>query len=148
MYEVNTAQCSGCGACIEICPFNAICMIDEKAQVNTAQCRACGKCLDVCPHDAITVKCETKPIPVYDKMINTKFPQRKEMNKIPQKPLLSFVTNFLNRIIIPDDEWRQKYLPYERRSPYVQQDKKTYTIQRRGRYRARRGRGLRRRHGY
>ena len=44
--------CTGCWACLEVCPFNAIVKEDGKAKITEA-CRACGACVEVCPVSAI-----------------------------------------------------------------------------------------------
>jgi electron transfer flavoprotein alpha subunit/NAD-dependent dihydropyrimidine dehydrogenase PreA subunit len=50
-----TEDCTGCGACIQVCPFGAIETRDGKAFITEA-CRACGQCVDVCPVGAIEMK--------------------------------------------------------------------------------------------
>ena len=50
-----TEGCTGCGACLNACPFGAIEIRDGKAIV-TEVCRACGQCIDVCPVGAIEMK--------------------------------------------------------------------------------------------
>ncbi len=50
----HKSECSGCWACYNICPKNAIEMLpDEEGfkfpQINAAQCIECGQCLKVCP---------------------------------------------------------------------------------------------------
>jgi electron transfer flavoprotein alpha subunit len=50
-----TEGCTGCGACLNACPFGAIETKDGKAYV-TEVCRACGQCVDVCPVGAIEMK--------------------------------------------------------------------------------------------
>lgn len=46
-------KCSGCGACQQICPTNAIRMSDRdlffRPEVNERKCINCGKCVGVCP---------------------------------------------------------------------------------------------------
>lgn len=47
--------CSGCEACYNICPVNAICMEQDREgfyypEIRTEKCIACGKCEEVCPH--------------------------------------------------------------------------------------------------
>ena len=49
---VKQDQCIGCGACVPACPFNAIDMVDGKAQINE-KCTMCGACITVCPVEAI-----------------------------------------------------------------------------------------------
>ncbi len=50
-----TSDCTGCQACISVCPFGAIEMRDGKAYITEA-CRACGQCVDVCPVSAIIMR--------------------------------------------------------------------------------------------
>jgi electron transfer flavoprotein alpha subunit/NAD-dependent dihydropyrimidine dehydrogenase PreA subunit len=50
-----TEDCTGCGACLNACPFGAIEIRDGRAYV-TEVCRACGQCVDVCPVGAIEMK--------------------------------------------------------------------------------------------
>jgi Fe-S-cluster-containing hydrogenase component 2 len=49
---VNQAKCTGCGACLDECPMDAIEMKDDKAFIND-DCGECGACVDVCPEEAI-----------------------------------------------------------------------------------------------
>ncbi len=46
---VHKDQCSGCGACEQICPVAAITMENNKAQVDKAKCIGCASCIGVCP---------------------------------------------------------------------------------------------------
>jgi UDP-glucose 4-epimerase len=50
-----TDKCTGCGTCIDTCPFNAIKVIDGKA-LHTSTCRGCGRCETFCPEKAVTIK--------------------------------------------------------------------------------------------
>lgn len=86
--EVNEDLCIGCGRCEEVCPYNAIELIDKemtfedyiitikKSNINSALCKGCGTCGAQCPLSAIDIKhftlnqintminiyCETKKI--------------------------------------------------------------------------------------
>ncbi|MCB2228451.1 MAG: electron transfer flavoprotein subunit alpha [Desulfarculaceae bacterium] len=51
---IDKELCTGCGSCVDVCPFEALELIDDKAQVNDA-CTLCGACADECPEGAITV---------------------------------------------------------------------------------------------
>jgi heterodisulfide reductase subunit A len=52
------AYCTGCGACVDICPFGAA-TLDAKtgrAQINAAQCKGCGLCVASCRSGALNLK--------------------------------------------------------------------------------------------
>jgi heterodisulfide reductase subunit A len=55
--SIDAATCSGCQACVEVCPFGAINFKeDEKvAEVNQALCKGCGTCAATCPSECITL---------------------------------------------------------------------------------------------
>ncbi|MFX1478223.1 MAG: hydrogenase iron-sulfur subunit, partial [Promethearchaeota archaeon] len=65
--QVNENKCIGCGRCIEICPYNAIELVEtnkqmglytsnyNKAHVIKAVCMGCGTCMAECPASAITM---------------------------------------------------------------------------------------------
>ena len=50
-----TDACTGCEACVAVCPFAAIEMKDGRAHITEA-CRVCGQCVDACPENAIIIK--------------------------------------------------------------------------------------------
>ena len=52
---INEETCIGCGACIEVCPTEALEMVDEKAKVDAEKCVDCGACIDECPVEAISL---------------------------------------------------------------------------------------------
>lgn len=56
--EVITRKCSGCEACVSVCPYHARIMdIDEKvAVVIEPLCQACGACAMVCPNGAAVLR--------------------------------------------------------------------------------------------
>ncbi|WP_342778663.1 FAD-dependent oxidoreductase [Desulfosoma caldarium] len=52
--EIDATRCTGCGVCVEICPFGAI-QRDEAtgtARVLEALCKGCGACGAACPAEA------------------------------------------------------------------------------------------------
>ncbi|MBN2736258.1 MAG: NADH-quinone oxidoreductase subunit NuoF [Spirochaetales bacterium] len=54
VYEINDA-CTGCSACIRICPTKAISGIKKnKHQINQNLCIKCGDCFDICAFKGIT----------------------------------------------------------------------------------------------
>jgi len=53
---VDTELCGGCGNCVEVCPNEAIEIVDDKAVVNEEECLDCAACEGECPHGAITME--------------------------------------------------------------------------------------------
>ena len=52
MSFIITSDCIKCGACVEICPEEAI--VEEDTQyIITDDCIECGSCLSQCPLEAI-----------------------------------------------------------------------------------------------
>jgi len=63
--KVDEEKCIGCGRCVEVCPFNALELVEVektmglyktvvlKARVNAAVCKGCGACVAECPVSAI-----------------------------------------------------------------------------------------------
>jgi len=59
--EVNPLYCSGCGVCVEICPYSAPLFVTEgrfagKAEVNPVLCKGCGLCVASCRSGALNLK--------------------------------------------------------------------------------------------
>jgi len=54
--EVNEENCTSCGLCAKVCPYNAI-VVDKRnkipAKVTTAACSGCGTCAAECRENAI-----------------------------------------------------------------------------------------------
>ncbi len=46
-------KCIGCGICVDVCPVEAISLIDNKAVIDKETCLECSSCIDVCPVEAI-----------------------------------------------------------------------------------------------
>lgn len=52
---IDTAPCTMCGCCIEICPASAISEINRKAYVNPTLCIGCGECIAHCKFGAVSI---------------------------------------------------------------------------------------------
>ncbi len=54
LYKV-TDMCQGCLAhpCVEVCPKNAVQMVDGKARIDQSKCVKCGLCKQACPYSVI-----------------------------------------------------------------------------------------------
>jgi electron transfer flavoprotein alpha subunit len=49
---VDKEKCVACGECVEVCPVDAIDLVDDVAQVDD-NCTLCGLCVDACDYEAI-----------------------------------------------------------------------------------------------
>jgi len=54
----DTAECKGesCHACMDVCPCNAVNIVDNKSAIEQKFCILCGACSKVCPQNCITIK--------------------------------------------------------------------------------------------
>ena len=54
---VDEDQCTSCGTCVKLCPYNAIRKDDQGiARVNDVLCKGCGVCAASCPEKAISMR--------------------------------------------------------------------------------------------
>ena len=82
--EVDADYCTGCEICIEICPMEAIKLVDEIAKIKQKRCIGCGNCVAKCPSDAIKLHKKDRqftPFPtmddLFDKIMERKLAQNK-----------------------------------------------------------------------
>jgi len=51
---VDEEKCSGCGICVNVCPYEAIKLTDKGVvEINEILCKGCGSCAVACPSSAI-----------------------------------------------------------------------------------------------
>lgn len=56
---LNEDRCTGCTACIKVCPTEAIRVTRSKAVIYNDRCIDCGRCVSVCPHHAYSVRSDS-----------------------------------------------------------------------------------------
>jgi heterodisulfide reductase subunit A len=61
----NNNLCSGCGMCVDVCPYEALSLKNEKVSVNEVLCEGCGTCSATCLRGAIQVRNFT-PLQVFE----------------------------------------------------------------------------------
>ncbi len=54
--ETQLDECIGCGACAEICPVDAVKMVEDKPRVDLNWCIGCGVCAIQCPTGVISIR--------------------------------------------------------------------------------------------
>jgi ferredoxin len=60
--RVNIEDCTGCGACLHACFFDAVTLGDDRrASIDRGKCSGCGCCYHVCPFDAIVASAGPGP---------------------------------------------------------------------------------------
>ncbi len=52
---IDKGKCTGCGICVQICPYRAISLVEGKAEYVLEDCFLCGQCQAVCPENAVHV---------------------------------------------------------------------------------------------
>lgn len=52
----DTDKCLECGACVSLCPVEAICILDNwDIDIDNQKCIGCGFCISSCPTQAIAL---------------------------------------------------------------------------------------------
>ena len=51
--KIDISKCTGCGACANVCPQQAITVRDNLATIDPDLCTECGNCAAVCPAGAV-----------------------------------------------------------------------------------------------
>jgi Fe-S-cluster-containing hydrogenase component 2 len=52
---INDHLCLGCGACVAICPSQALLLVNTHLTFDAAACAGCKNCLITCPTHALTI---------------------------------------------------------------------------------------------
>ena len=55
--RVNKEECIACGACVDVCPVEAI-SLEDTAVIDAETCTSCETCVERCPAKALTLSGE------------------------------------------------------------------------------------------
>ena len=62
-------NCTGCGACVEVCPVSAITLVKNKSLIDSRLCIGCASCIAACAFHAIDVQWEAGGDLIQEKMV-------------------------------------------------------------------------------
>jgi len=61
---LDVTRCTGCGACVEVCPTGALTLVEGKAHLDDTLCKGCEACIQACPTGALQPVLEIEAVPV------------------------------------------------------------------------------------
>ena len=94
---IDKNKCTGCQACLQVCPVEAISMKKGKAEINMEKCIKCGKCHDVCLQEAVRHDSEKIPYEVEENLKETKKLLKNFKTKEEQKAFLERMIKHFNK---------------------------------------------------
>ena len=105
VHDINDDRCTGCDACVAVCPTNVLDLVANKSRVLRFQdCIQCEACMWACPTEALVMFPEGgKPpplkIPDIDEHYQTRVPGQYLIGEVAGKPLVKNAAN-LGRAVV------------------------------------------------
>lgn len=105
IHSINPDRCTGCDACVAVCPTNVLDLVDNKSQVlRFEDCIQCEACMWACPTTALVMHLEgTQPPPIkapeLDENFQTAVPGQYLIGEVSGKPLVKNAAN-LGRMVV------------------------------------------------
>lgn len=105
VHDINDDRCTGCDACVAVCPTNVLDLVANKSRVlRFADCIQCEACMFACPTEALVMFPEggTPPalkVPEIDDSFQTAVPGQYLIGEVAGKPLVKNAAN-LGRAVI------------------------------------------------
>lgn len=62
--SVDARVCHACGACVAVCPPDALFLSDTRLGIDGARCTGCRRCVTVCPVGALVMAQESHAVGV------------------------------------------------------------------------------------
>src|SRR5262249_7308969 len=105
VHDINDDRCTGCDACVAVCPTNVLDLVANKSRVLRFQdCIQCEACMFACPTEALVMFPEgsTPPalkVPEMDDNFQTAIPGQYLICEVAGKPLVKNAAN-LGRAVV------------------------------------------------
>ncbi len=105
VHDINDDRCTGCDACVAVCPTNVLDLVANKSRVLRFQdCIQCEACMVACPTEALVMFPQggTPPplkVPELDESFQTAVPGQYLIGEVAGKPLVKNAAN-LGRAVV------------------------------------------------
>jgi len=105
VHDINDDRCTGCDACVAVCPTNVLDLVANKSRVlRFEDCIQCEACMFACPTEALVMFPEGSvppplKVPEIDENFQTMVPGQYLIGEVAGKPLVKNAAN-LGRAVI------------------------------------------------
>jgi thioredoxin reductase/ferredoxin len=105
VHDINDDRCTGCDACVAVCPTNVLDLVSNKSRVlRFEDCIQCEACMTACPTEALVMFPEgTMPpplkVPEIDENFQTAIMGQYLIGEVAGKPLVKNAAN-LGRVVV------------------------------------------------
>ncbi|TMQ11611.1 MAG: 4Fe-4S dicluster domain-containing protein [Deltaproteobacteria bacterium] len=105
IHDINDDRCTGCDACVAVCPTNVLDLVENKSRVLRFQdCIQCEACMFACPTEALVMFPEggvppPLKVPELDESFQTAIPGQYLIGEVAGKPLVKSAAN-LGRAVV------------------------------------------------
>ncbi|HEY6033281.1 MAG TPA: NAD(P)-binding domain-containing protein, partial [Kofleriaceae bacterium] len=105
IHDINDDRCTGCDACVAVCPTNVLDLVSNKSRVlRFEDCIQCEACMFACPTEALVMFPEggvppPLKVPEIDENFQTAVPGQYLIGEVAGKPLVKNAAN-LGRAVV------------------------------------------------
>ena len=105
VHDINDDRCTGCDACVAVCPTNVLDLVSNKSRVlRFHDCIQCEACMWACPTEALVMFREgSEPpplkVPELDDSYQTAVPGQYLIGEVAGKPLVKNAANLGRGVI-------------------------------------------------
>ncbi|HMG53008.1 MAG TPA: NAD(P)-binding domain-containing protein, partial [Kofleriaceae bacterium] len=99
VHDINDDRCTGCDACVAVCPTNVLDLVENKSRVlRFHDCIQCEACMFACPTEALVMFPEgglppALKVPEMDENFQTAVPGQYLIGEVAGKPLVKNAAN-------------------------------------------------------